>query len=507
MAILLDDDLSGNSLTGWTQEDDAAATSNDPGVWAALSGRIEQTSNIFGPNDGDYPAGTNLTYDAGFGFARYKYTVDVRSTDNDDIGVLAYYQDIDNYYLFTMNSQVSEIYLIKKVAGVVTTLAEDLAVGYTTNQTYEIEIDLQTPGQITVSRDSVELFGGAVADSDLTSGTIGFWSSANANSEFDNVLVENLASGTPQVGFTVDPDAVSVYQFEDGFLPDDSIGTNDFTASGTPVVDLVNFQEGAGAVSFDGSSYYTLSDAAQSANYPLKNGQSNETYTVFSWVRLESTTGPLNLWGKADSVNRSQLFRILSGTNTLSYSVHTGVIFEDNDFEITLDPDVWYHLALEVEHNMNTYRLTVYNSDTTVEETVSLVGAVNVSTPAAPWSVGADGAGQNPVTGEFDEYALINRVVGLPTVRDVRNGTYLGPLAVRMSSMAVQTLFITPETDVLVSNMAVQVLATNPGGPARVSTFAIQALYKPAPAAVRSFPATPTQRVLQSQTGKRVFPL
>lgn len=312
---------------------------------------------------------------------------------------------------------------------------------------------------------------------------------------------------TPQVGFTVDPDAIAVYQFEENFLEFDSIGGNSLTASGSPTVDLVDKQELDGAIDLNGSSYLTITDANQSNDYPLKNGQSNELYTVTTWLKLSSTTGPLNLWGKSDAVNRSQLFRILSGTNTLSYSVHTGVVFEDNDFGVTLSPNIWYHIALEVDHSSNSYRLTVFNDDTQVEQIVSVTGVTNVSSPPAPWSIGADGAGQLPVTGTFDEYTLTGRVLGALDIRQIRAGTYDGPLAVRTTSFGIQTLFTTPETDVRVSDYGLQVLATVPGGPLRVTSFGVQALVKPTPVATREFPVFPTERSLQSQTGKRVFPV
>lgn len=311
---------------------------------------------------------------------------------------------------------------------------------------------------------------------------------------------------TPQQGFSDASETVAVYQYEGTFLLFDSIGSNDLTNNGAVGVSASDVKEASFSATFDGSSYLSIADAQQSSRYPLKNGESNTKFTITSWFKLTDVSGTKVLWGKGTDISPAMQFAILSNGN-LGYRVHTGVIFEDIDFGASLTANVWYHHGLEADHDTKTYRLTLWNDSTSSETIVLASGTINVPTPPAPWSIGANGSGSNPITGLMDEYSVNDRLLGIPDIRQIREGVYDGPLSVRATSFGVQTLGVSPEASLRATQFGVQVLITNPIGIARATQFGVQVLHLPLPLAIKVFPLIPPERVFESQTGKRVFPL
>lgn len=321
-------------------------------------------------------------------------------------------------------------------------------------------------------------------------------------------LRSGLSGSIPpaQQGFIDDATTVALYQFEGSFLLTDSINSNTLTNNGSVVTNSSDTQEASFSASFNGSSYLSIADGDQSSDFPLKNGASNKEFTITSWFKLTNVTGPKVLWGKGDAVNRSVQFAILANGN-IGYRVHTGVVFQDIDFGASLTANVWYHYGFEANHDTNAHRLVLYNA-TTGSETITIAsGTIAVPTPAAPWTIGAAGDGSAHITGLVDEFSINGRTLGVPDIREIRNGVYDGPLSARVSSFGIQTLVVSSEKPARMSQFGVQVLVANPQGTGRVSQFGVQVLYLAKPNAVKQFPVIPSGRVYETQTGKRVFPL
>ena len=310
----------------------------------------------------------------------------------------------------------------------------------------------------------------------------------------------------PQQGFTDDATTVALYQFEGAFLIVDSIGSNTLTNNNGVTFNSSDTQEASFSASFDGTNYFTLPHAGQSTDFPLKNGETNSTFTITAWFKLTDTSGPKVIWGKGDAVNRSVQFAILANGN-LGYRVHTGVIFEDNDFGASLTANVWYHHGLEVNHLTNTYRLVLWNDTTASETIVTATGTVGVPTPQAPWSIGATGDGSDRITGLMDEYSVNGRLLGIPDIRQIRQGIYDGPLANRLTNYGVQILHTSTEKEMRLSQFGIQVLIAGSSGTLRLTQYGIQVLHLAAASATKIFPLIPTERVFETQTGKRIFPL
>ncbi len=116
----------------------------------------------------------------------------MRSDDDDALGVMFRYQNNNNYYRFSWDSQRTYRRLVKRENGVVTLLAEDQD-PYVVGQSYQVEIVAQGP-QLEVWIDGAQIF--AVADASFASGTIALYSWGNMGSHFDDVVVEDLATTT-----------------------------------------------------------------------------------------------------------------------------------------------------------------------------------------------------------------------------------------------------------------------------------------------------------------------
>lgn len=310
-----------------------------------------------------------------------------------------------------------------------------------------------------------------------------------------------------QAGFTDDATTVAVYQFEGPLnLLEDAIGGNTLTNNNSVGTDASDTQEASFSASFNGSNWLSIADGSQDTGFPLKNGETNKEFTITQWFKLTNVTGPKVLWGKGDAVNRSVQFAVLANGN-LGYRVHTGVVFEDIDLGASLTANVWYHYGFEANHNTNAHRLVLWNDSTASETIVTASGTVAVPTPAAPFTIGASGDGANYVTGLFDEFSINGRILGIPDIRQIRQGVYDGPLSNRLTSFGVQSFVISTEKFLRLSQFGLQVFVQAPAGLARASSFGVQILHLGVPSFSKTFPVLPAGRVFESQTGKRVFPL
>jgi hypothetical protein len=203
---LLSDNFNDGDYTGWTMLDEAGTT-NAPSAWAISNGALVQTSNI---GSSDNSIGTFALYTKGGStdslytqasssdslhtkgsWTDYIASVDVRSTDDDFIGLMFRYHDNGNYYRFSWKTDNARRQLEKIRDGVVTVLAQD-AVPYVSGRTYGLKITAKGSA-LQVHIDGQLIF--SVTDSTFAGGTIALYSCYNSGSAFDNVLVQDLNGG------------------------------------------------------------------------------------------------------------------------------------------------------------------------------------------------------------------------------------------------------------------------------------------------------------------------
>ena len=162
------------------------------GTWTVADGNIRQTSNYYGTTylDGCFAVtGSPLWSDI-------VLSANLRSTDNDQIGLVINVQDYQNMimFLWTLENPYRAVY--RWVNGTGTVLASD-NVGYTTNNWYHIQFGGHN-GHIVLKIDGEEIFN--VWDSTFSGGKAGLYCRGNQSSYWDNVVMECAIRDTVETG-------------------------------------------------------------------------------------------------------------------------------------------------------------------------------------------------------------------------------------------------------------------------------------------------------------------
>ena len=190
-AVLYSDNFNDGNADGWTVFDDSPRVSN----WQVISGQYFQLNFIADTNPGTYSQGSYSYLYAGLSLTNYRVTVTMTPLPDigghekgNSIGIMFRYQDDDNYYRLSFNSDYGFMRLEKKVGGQFTTLAKN-ARGYTDSQQLNVTVEVNG-SLILVYLNGESLF--SASDSSLTSGTIALYS--QDNSKFDDVLIESVST-------------------------------------------------------------------------------------------------------------------------------------------------------------------------------------------------------------------------------------------------------------------------------------------------------------------------
>ncbi|MCP4257776.1 MAG: hypothetical protein GY774_09655 [Planctomycetes bacterium] len=186
--LLFRESFGPNALDHYTIVDEG--TISAPSVWTVSDGHIVQTSNIYGESESplDKPGTVALTGSVSWANVRIRTTL--MSEDNDGIGFVFRYQDADNYYRFSMDSQRNHRHMDKRVQGKITLLWED-DVSYNLGQPYRLAIEAYGE-QLLVYIDDALLF--SILDPDISSGQVGFYCWGNTGAHFEDLSVEALES-------------------------------------------------------------------------------------------------------------------------------------------------------------------------------------------------------------------------------------------------------------------------------------------------------------------------
>lgn len=199
--LLFADRFDGGSLADWTVEDQG--TSLAPSSWTAGAGVARQTSNIFSPPlDAPDPAKLGTQLVAGDAtWTDVVFSVRLRSTDDDAIGVVFRHQAADRHYRFSMDRERSYRRLVKRVGAAFTVLWEDTARPDTARPS-ELAI-VAIGGRLRGFLDGVPMFD--VIDDELPSGRIGLYCWGNHDARFAQVRVHEavarFAAWTLEDGF------------------------------------------------------------------------------------------------------------------------------------------------------------------------------------------------------------------------------------------------------------------------------------------------------------------
>lgn len=151
------------------------------GTWVETEGQMIQTSNYYGTGtiNGAFAIVGSKYWD------NYSISVDLSSQDNDWIGLVFRYQDPQNFYVFTWQSEGSARFIRKIVNGIETILISD-NIGYVSGIWYHV--DLVTEDSLfQLYIDHTPIF--EVIDTSFATGKAGLYCWANQNSYWDNFSV------------------------------------------------------------------------------------------------------------------------------------------------------------------------------------------------------------------------------------------------------------------------------------------------------------------------------
>ncbi len=169
--ILLQRDFATGTLDGWNVVN---------GQWKITEGELEQEWNA-------YRALIYWDQTDAFAWEDYVFEADMRSTDDDAIGVAFYFQDPDNYYCFYISKEDNLCWLELVHDGVIHKLASAPA-SYEVDQVYRLSVNTLF-NSFEVSLDGVSMFSAPISDSTIRSGTIGFFNTSCSDAFYNHVMV------------------------------------------------------------------------------------------------------------------------------------------------------------------------------------------------------------------------------------------------------------------------------------------------------------------------------
>ncbi|ARA94229.1 hypothetical protein AWN76_014405 [Rhodothermaceae bacterium RA] len=191
-------DFEDGSLEGWTPRDDTyfgAPIRSGPGWWTVEDGVLRQTSNIWvgdPPLEFEIHLGTHIA--AGNpAWTDYALNVDVRSDDNDGIGVVFRYQDPLNYYRLMLVDDAVNGGPVQKLErrrdGRITVLAEDRSGPAYPSGWFTLTVDVRGDSIRAYQNGTLRFAVQDTSAAALTSGRIGMAVYANTGAHFDHVAV------------------------------------------------------------------------------------------------------------------------------------------------------------------------------------------------------------------------------------------------------------------------------------------------------------------------------
>ncbi|MBN1754900.1 metallophosphoesterase [bacterium] len=183
------DNFNDGDFDGW-EVYDIAPYEGGPSNWTVISGVLTQTSNIY-TTENEYEVYTGTRIITGDStWSNFSFNVELKSTDNDGVGLLFRYRNQGDYYRYIRVEDPGNGGPFRRLqrcdGGVFTTLAEDLdAFSYPPNFFCTT---------VWVSRDSLKIFEEGILvlsaqDDAYPEGRLGFMCYANGGSFFDNVMV------------------------------------------------------------------------------------------------------------------------------------------------------------------------------------------------------------------------------------------------------------------------------------------------------------------------------
>ena len=200
---LFSDNFADGSANGWSVV---------AGQWSVLDGEVVETSD----------SSTHSIAVGGPEVVDFQLTAQLRSTDDDDIGLVFRFQDSNNFYVVVLSDENNRIEVKKRTGGTFSTLARIAAHPYRKGIPVELGI------RVAQAHLQVFLNGRTVIEIDtpeVSRGRIGLYARNNKYAAFASIRVLTLNALKPIAGNVVYVDGRNQGSIEDGLTPATAWGT------------------------------------------------------------------------------------------------------------------------------------------------------------------------------------------------------------------------------------------------------------------------------------------
>lgn len=224
--------------------------------------------------------------------------------------------------------------------------------------------------------------------------------------------------------FSGDPHCVALWKFDNDAT--DSKGGNDLTPVDSPTYDSSVKKEGTHSADLPSGPYFTIADADLDANFPGKNGTSEQSFSICCWYRKNSNKA--GLFVSKLGVSGKWSYRIWqSSSSVIRFQIgyNNGESVTSLYFGTVTVADIWYHIAAVYNASDNSMKIRVWddNAGALLDSNATETAGGDMTPADAPILIGGDGGDYN-IDGYLDEVVIFKDVLTDDEIDDIRAGTY-----------------------------------------------------------------------------------
>lgn len=228
--------------------------------------------------------------------------------------------------------------------------------------------------------------------------------------------------------FSGDSNCIALWNLDDGELETDSKGTNTLANTGVDA-DTGDYKQGDASAEFvrASSDRLKITDADLDSGYPLKNGESNKTFSYAFWFKPATMDIDHYLIDKTTGADRRQFIIGLNDANRIELSISVdGAAWDINYHGSALSTGIWYHVGVTYDNSDYSIRIRIW--DDNAEE---ILGVDLTDTLTDVYITDASiylGYSSSALTldGKLDEVVCFDDVLSVADIDAIRAGTYGG---------------------------------------------------------------------------------
>lgn len=230
------------------------------------------------------------------------------------------------------------------------------------------------------------------------------------------------AGGVWNPGLLTDLNCVALYNMLSGALITDSKGGNTLT-NNNGVTECTALKENLGCAAFDTTvpQFFYRNDADLDSGFPMKNGESNLSFSVCFWMNLTSFVG-----GYTAIIGKGAGFISIQNTGRLRIFLSGGSVGAGDFQEISLGK--LYHIGVTFDGNNGpnfAYRFRVWDDEAGVNLTDYAGTTTYPSVASAYWFlIGDTQWSSSEFDGQMAEVAIFNDILTPDEIDQIRQGIY-----------------------------------------------------------------------------------